>query len=75
MRRRTTNITRGLAALVLLVALLVGVPWALITQVGWPLPTAVPTWEQFSRALTRGDLDDWTIIKALAVLVLSLIHI
>lgn len=69
MRRRTANIIRGLAALALLVGLLVGVPWALVTQVGWPLPTALPTWEQFSRALTRGELDDWTIIKALAVLV------
>lgn len=69
MRRRTTNIIRGLAALALLVGLLGGVPWALVTQVGWPLPVAVPSWEQFSRALTRGDLDDWTIIKALAVLV------
>lgn len=69
MRRRSTDIIRGLTALALLVGLLVGVPWALVTQVGSPLPSALPSWEQFSRALTRGDLDDWTIIRALAVLV------
>ena len=69
MRSRSLDIIRGLAALTLLAGLLVAVPWALVTQVGSPFPTAVPSWEQFSRSLTRGDLDDWTIIKALALLV------
>jgi nucleoid-associated protein YgaU len=67
--RRHLDLLRGLAALALLLALLVGLPIALVTAVGWPLPTELPTWTAFERTLTRGELDSWTLVKALAVLV------
>lgn len=66
---RISDMVRGVLALVALVGLLVGVPYGLITQVGSPLPTALPSWAQISQTLTRGDLDPWTIIKVMAVLV------
>ncbi len=69
MHRRHLDLLRGLAALTLLLALLVGLPTALVTAVGWPLPTELPTWTAVERTLTRGELDSWTLVKALAVLV------
>jgi nucleoid-associated protein YgaU/DNA-binding SARP family transcriptional activator len=53
----------------LLGALLVGLPMALVATVGWPFPTALPTWEQFERVLTTGEIDSWTLVKTLALLV------
>jgi DNA-binding SARP family transcriptional activator/nucleoid-associated protein YgaU len=67
--RRHLDLLRGLTALTLLLALLVGLPIALVTAVGWPLPTDLPTWTAFERTLTHGELDTWTLVKALAVLV------
>jgi hypothetical protein len=67
--RRQLDLIRGVTALALLPALLIGLPLALATAVGWPLPTELPTWPELERALTRGELDTWTLIKAVAVLV------
>ena len=36
--RRVTDITRGLIALAFTVGLIIGVPYLLVTWVGWPLP-------------------------------------
>lgn len=69
MDRRLRTILRGLAAAVALAALAVGVPVLLAREVGWPLPTAVPTWEEVARAITTGTVRDTTIIKTIAVLV------
>lgn len=69
MHRRHLDLLRGLTALALLLVLLVGLPIALVTAVGWPLPTELPTWTAFERTLTRGELDSWTLVKALAFLV------
>jgi phage tail protein X len=57
---------RGLAALIVLAAVLVGVPWLLITMVGNPLPTGSGL-HAFGRALTRPD-DGTILIKIIAVI-------
>ncbi|WP_223199355.1 BTAD domain-containing putative transcriptional regulator [Solihabitans fulvus] len=40
------RLLRGLIAAVVLAALVVGLPWALVRYVGWPLPHHVPTWPE-----------------------------
>lgn len=67
--RRSTAIARGVASLLVLVLFLGGLPFLLAHEVGWPLPTTVPTLDQVSQAITTGAIEDDTIIKALAVLV------
>lgn len=64
--RRLGSLAKGFGALVLLVCLVVGVPWALVHYVGWPLPRAVPSWAQFTGALDRQGIPDQVLIKALA---------
>lgn len=68
MSRRFVTLLHGLAALVALAMLVVGVPAGLVLEVGWPLPTQLPTWNQLAYAITSGQIDDTTIIKTLAVL-------
>jgi DNA-binding SARP family transcriptional activator len=58
--------TRGLGALVVLVALLLGVPFALWRFVGWPLPSAIPTWAQLRTGLTAHGIPDEVLFKILA---------
>jgi DNA-binding SARP family transcriptional activator len=58
--------TRGLGALVVLVALLAGVPIALWRFVGWPLPSASPTLEQLRTGLTAHGIPDEVLFKILA---------
>jgi DNA-binding SARP family transcriptional activator len=48
-------------------ALLVGPPLVLVTFVGNPLPTVVPSSGDVRFALTSGQIDSWTWIKGLAV--------
>ena len=62
---RTGRWLRGLAGLIGLVALLVGVPTAVVTAVGWPLPTSVPTLAGLHRAVTA-PLSDDTLLRVLA---------
>lgn len=69
MNRRPRTLLRGLAAAGGLAGLVVGVPVLLAQEVGWPLPTAVPSWDEVSRAITTGTVRDATIIKTIAVLV------
>jgi nucleoid-associated protein YgaU/DNA-binding SARP family transcriptional activator len=47
--------TRGLGAIAALLVLVVGVPAFLAGAVGWPLPRAVPAWDQITGTF-RGDL-------------------
>lgn len=66
-RRSGSTILRVLAAAAATAVLLVGVPVALVVAVGNPLPTVVPSWSEFSEAITRGRIDPLTQVKALAV--------
>lgn len=68
MERKTVTVARGIAS-VLVLLLVVGVlPVVLAREVGWPLPTSIPTLDQIGHAITTGGLEDATILKALAVL-------
>ena len=68
---RPLTAIRALARALLLsfvgVALLVGPPIVLVSFVGNPLPTVLPSWDDISFALTNGQIDSWTWIKGLAV--------
>src|SRR5262245_17326252 len=49
-----------------LLGLLVGIPWFLVTQVGWPLPSRIPSLEQVQAWLVVDTVDDMTALKILA---------
>ena len=66
---RVGRVVKGLGALVLLAALVGGVPWALWHFVGWPLPHHVPSASQVGRALNRQGIPDQALVDALAVVV------
>ncbi|MEV7040448.1 hypothetical protein [Amycolatopsis sp. NPDC051061] len=42
---------RGLLASGVLIGLVVGLPWALVHFVGWPLPDQLPTWDEIQATL------------------------
>lgn len=67
--RRATQLAKGFGALFVLVALMIGVPWALWHFVGWPLPHAIPTWTQLHSGLSQHGIPDETLINALAIVV------
>jgi hypothetical protein len=64
---RWSDAARGLAALAGVAILVVGVPVALASWVGWPLPTEVPTLSQIGNALRDTYIPDEFLVKALAV--------
>jgi hypothetical protein len=64
---RAGELAGGLAALLAILLLAVGVPIGLAVVVGWPLPHAVPSLGELARALTGGAIPDEFIVKALAV--------
>lgn len=64
--RRIGQVITGLGALVVLVALLVGAPAALIAVAGNPLPDHLPTLAEVSNTLTSRD-DGQLFLRALAV--------
>jgi DNA-binding SARP family transcriptional activator len=66
---RVIRVIKGLSALILLAALVAGIPWALWHFVGWPLPHHVPTAAQVGRALNRQGIPDQALVDALAVVV------
>jgi DNA-binding SARP family transcriptional activator len=57
----------GLGALVVLAALLVGVPVALAVVVGWPLPHSWPTVTEIHTLLETWGIPDIVLIDALAI--------
>lgn len=65
-RRRFREVLPGLAAIVLLLALLVGVPYALVELVGWPLPRRLPS---LSVETLRAPVDAATLVNVLALVV------
>lgn len=58
----------GLVAVTLIVGFAIGVPAVLITYVGWPLPTTIPSLDDIQLAL-RGGIDPKLVINTLAVVV------
>jgi DNA-binding SARP family transcriptional activator len=64
---RRGEITSGLAALVVLFALVVGLPVALWLAVGWPLPRGLPSLNDLQAALARDRIPDDVLVKAVAV--------
>lgn len=61
------RVVRGLVAGVVLLALLVGLPWALAHFIGWPLPDHVPTWDEIEATLQR-PMSTQLLLNSLAVL-------
>lgn len=57
------TLIRGIAALIVLALLTVGVPWLLLRISGSPIPDTIPTWDQISTALTSRD--DGTLLLGL----------
>ncbi|HYZ99928.1 MAG TPA: LysM peptidoglycan-binding domain-containing protein [Acidimicrobiales bacterium] len=66
-RRRWSDAGRGLAALLGVIAVVVGIPVGLISWVGWPLPSEVPTVSEVADALRDTYIPDEFLVKALAV--------
>jgi hypothetical protein len=66
---RVGAFAKGLAALVLLAALVAGIPWALWHFVGWPLPHHIPSPSTIGHALDHHGIPARTLIDALAVVV------
>ncbi|HEX8135135.1 MAG TPA: hypothetical protein VF880_17115, partial [Actinomycetes bacterium] len=65
-RRRFRDVLPGVAAVLLLLALLAGVPFALVALVGWPLPRRLPA---FSVETLRAPVDATTLVNVLALVV------
>src|SRR5581483_5407212 len=61
------HVSRSLAALGTLVALVAGIPAALVVTVGWPLPRALPHLGDITSALAGQSIDDAFVVKTLAV--------
>ena len=66
-RRNWLDIAKGFGALGAVTALVVGVPYALIAWVGWPLPEEMTGIDQVADALRDRFIPDAFLIKALAV--------
>lgn len=67
-RTRTAEVLRGLGALTVLVALVAGLPTALLAVAGSPLPHRLPSWDQITTTLTQPDTGNTlflTLIKAI----------
>ena len=64
---RAADLGRGAVALVGVVALVVGVPVALLTWVGSPLPAEVPTLSEVTGAVRDGYISDAFLLKTLAL--------
>lgn len=65
--RRPVALTKAVLAILGTVAFMAGIPWALIHFVGNPLPTVIPSIEDIRFAITHGQIDQWTIIKGIAI--------
>ena len=65
--RRLGRLLWGLGALLVLLALVGGVPAVLWLYVGWPLPHALPTLAELARALTQDGIPDTILINTLAL--------
>src|SRR4051794_9655244 len=68
MRDRTTRSASALGAATVLAALLFAVPLVLWAAAGWPLPTAIPSWNALRTALTGASIPDDVIVKTIALI-------
>ncbi len=66
---RLAHLAKGIAALVVLAALVAGIPWALWHYIGWPLPHHMPSVAQVGRALDAHGIAGRTLVDVLAVVV------
>ncbi len=64
---RAARLTKAGSALLALAAALAGVPAALATVVGWPLPRSFPHLHDITSALGGQSIDDALLVKVLAV--------
>ena len=67
--RRAGDVLKGLIALAFTVGLVAGIPSLLVTLVGWPLPTEIPSWETIERTITTTGIDETLVVKTLAIVV------
>jgi transcriptional activator len=65
-RRPIRDVLPGLAAVLLLLGLLAGVPFALVALVGWPLPRRLPT---LGLETLRAPVDATTLVNVLVLVV------
>ena len=65
----TRRMLRGVAAGLLLLLLLVGVPVVLILLAGWPLPSKMPDWGHVSTMVRQADIPADNVIKVIACVV------
>lgn len=61
------DLAAGLAAATGLLVILVGVPTALATAVGWPLPRAMPSVDSVVTAMRYGQIAPTTLLRGVAV--------
>lgn len=66
--RHATTILRGVAALIAGFVFVVAVPTGLVSYVGWPLPTTLPSIDRVQLAL-RSGIDPEVLINTLTVIV------
>ena len=66
---RLAHLAKGIAALVLLAALVAGIPFALWHYIGWPLPHHVPSTGQIGHVLDSHGIAGRTLVDVLAVVV------
>ena len=66
---RLAHLAKGIGALVILAALVAGIPWALWHSIGWPLPHHMPSVAQVGRALDSRGIAGRTLVDVLAVVV------
>src|SRR5688500_20238801 len=64
---RATDVLRGLMSLLGVLALVVGVPVALLAWVGSPLPAGMPSFSDVTDALRDTYIPDEFLVKALAL--------
>ena len=68
MRRTLLTVARSAFAALVLISLLVGLPVALATLAGWPLPPRVPALHEVADALSGSTISDATLVKGIALL-------
>ena len=66
-QRRPVALTKAILIVAGAAVFMAGIPWALIHFVGNPLPTLVPSIDDIRFAITHGQIDQWTVIKGIAV--------
>ena len=66
--QHATTILRGVAALIAGLVFVIAVPAGLVSYVGWPLPTTIPSIDRIQLAL-RSGIDPQVLINTLAVIV------